>query len=175
MSSPSIPRFLTAFLLPITSLSLSPLWAAGPFGHGFLTEEISPATSHFAHVQQFQIRHEHAEHYATTVLSCEDPKCKFGCSSVAHVQRWFDGGPFLRGLPPAYRDPQRPGHYMSPEDALEQFAKDKYQTPPNEEKPPSVLASEMYEQLTKGAPLAGISESDVVSAVQSICGSKHLR
>lgn len=59
---------------------------------------------------------------------CVHPRCKKGETSTN--TKWFEKGPSVNWLPIPHQDPNRPGHYMKPEDLLTTTA-EKKPTPPS--------------------------------------------
>jgi len=77
---------------------------------------------HVTRVELFRNHAETATHYDTTIRCCDDANCKLGCASAPTASSWYNEGPLLRPFPPVYKDPARPGHYLSPELTLAKYA-----------------------------------------------------
>ena len=123
--------------------------------------------AHIEWVEAVRKHTETAEHYDSAVTVCNQRNCKLGCADAPRLDRWFEGGPTLAPLPPVYRDETRPGHYLPPEQTIEQFARDGFKHR-NVAKPPSEQAASLFERHTRGSPLGPFPDDKLDEVVSKI-------
>lgn len=101
--------------------------------------------AHFKKVIATQVHCELLTRYSSCVRCCPSTVCQLCCDSP-RVPLWYEGGPSLRPVPPGLHDPDRPGHYLSPEKALTKYAADNYKIGSADLKAPSEQALAIYER-----------------------------
>ena len=122
-----------------------------------------------AHVKKVRTMQEHVEmltHYSSCVRCCSNTACKLCCDAPS-ISCWWDGGPLLRPVPPALRDPDRSGHYFEPEPALIKYASLQYKLSEWERKSPSDIALGIYER-EMGKSLQHFPDSKLAAAAKEI-------
>lgn len=123
-------------------------------------------TAHFKKVATLQEHVELVTHYSSCVRCCASTACQL-CSGAPRVVSWYEGGPLLKPVPPALQDPDRPGHYLGPKEALQQYAVLRYKLNAEQCKSPADRALGIYEQ-EMGPSLLPFPEVKLSSAVQKI-------
>ena len=121
------------------------------------------------HVKKVLAMQEHTEtltHYSSCVRCCSNTGCSL-CQAAPSIICWYENGPLLKPVPPALHDPDRPGHYLEPEAALQKYASMQYRLSQVERQPPSDLALAIYER-EMGKSLEHFPEAKLTAATKEI-------
>ena len=149
---------------PILLVWLDPTTSKKKMGE--LKEQHPIQVAHFEKVKTMQEHVEALTHYSSFGRCCLSTTCNL-CRNAPRISCWYDGGPALKAVPSALRDPERPGHYLEPEQALMQYAAMSYKLTEFDRKSPSDLALAIYER-TMGKSLEHFPDANLAAAAKEI-------